>query len=242
MNQALAPKDNDRYMQMESVDMAGIVDSLKGLFHDSKEVAKQYRDGMVGRALGLDWYENERVYAHTVGSDISGTINDATFVSGESSVTVASCTPTVGDIIDFGTTCKAVHPETKATLAHNAQFVVTAVNGAVVSFSPAIVSSGATQNVSAVPANGQAVTVIGTANGVYPQHLVYHKDAFAFATADLEMPGGVDFAAREVFDGLSIRVVRQYDINSDNFPCRLDILHGYEAIRPEWACRVYGDS
>lgn len=123
------------------------------------------------------------------------------------------------------------------------QFVCTvATSGNSITFSPPIISSGPLQNVSAIPASGQTITVYGTTQGtVVPQHLMYHKEAFAMATADLEMPSGVDFAAREVFDGLSIRVVRQYDISSDNFPCRIDILHGYEAIRPEWACRVYGD-
>ena len=58
--------------------------------------------------------------------------------------------------------------------------------------------------------------------------------------ADLEMPEGVAFAGRENLDGLSIRLLRQYDINNDNIPCRLDILHGFQALRPEWACRVMG--
>jgi hypothetical protein len=62
--------------------------------------------------------------------------------------------------------------------------------------------------------------------------LLYHKEAFAFATADLVMPKGVDFAAREVMDGISMRIVRQYDINSDKFPCRLDVLYGYKTHPP----------
>ena len=240
LNQSLAPKDGNRHIQMGSVDMVGVVNEVKGLFHDSTQISKQYLEGMVGRGMGLDWYENERIYAHTVGADASGTIND-TMASGDNTVTTSSVTMTVGDIFDFGTTCKAVHPETKATLAHNAQFVCTvATSSNSITFYPPIISSGPKQNVSAIPASGQAITVIGTANGVYPQHLVYHKDAFAFATADLELPQGVHFAAREEMDGLSIRIIRQYDINSDNFPCRLDIYHGYQAIRPEWACRVYG--
>lgn len=246
LNQSLAPKEmTRRHLQMESVDMSGIVGELKGLFQDPTQIAKQYREGVVGMAQGLNWTENERVYTHTVGADVAGTIND-TLLTGDNTITTAGgVAMLVGDVFDLGVTCKAVHPETKATMAHNKQFVVTAVGGANdYTFYPPIYSSasGALQNVSAIPASGQAVTVIGTANGVYPQHLMYHEEAFAFATADLEMPNGVDFAAREVFDGLSIRIVRQYDINNDNIPCRLDILHGYEAIRPEWACRVYGDS
>ena len=75
------------------------------------------------------------------------------------------------------------------------------------------------------------------ASASYGITMAYHKDAFAFATADLVMPKGVDFAAREVFDGISRRIIRDYDINNDNFPCRLDILYGFKAVRPELACR-----
>jgi len=60
-------------------------------------------------------------------------------------------------------------------------------------------------------------------------------------TADLVMPKGVDFAARESLDGISVRVVRQYDINNDQFPCRIDILYGYKTIRPELACRIHNN-
>jgi hypothetical protein len=35
-----------------------------------------------------------------------------------------------------------------------------------------------------------------------------------------------------------MRIVRQYDINNDNIPCRLDVLYGYKTIRPELACRL----
>jgi hypothetical protein len=54
------------------------------------------------------------------------------------------------------------------------------------------------------------------------------------------MPKGVDFAAREVFDGISLRIVRQYDVVNDKFPCRIDVLFGQSCIRPEWACRIFG--
>ena len=70
------------------------------------------------------------------------------------------------------------------------------------------------------------------------QSLLFHPDAFAFATADLVMPSGVDFARREVLDGVSMRVVRQYDINRDRFPTRIDVLYAYKTLRPQLACRL----
>jgi hypothetical protein len=71
-------------------------------------------------------------------------------------------------------------------------------------------------------------------------NLAYHKDAFTLATADLILPEGVHFAARETYDGISMRIIRQYDINNDNMPCRIDILGGWKTLRPEFACRIAG--
>jgi len=135
----------------------------------------------------------------------------------------------------------AVHPESRLSTGIVQQFVVTAdyAGGAgTVSIFPSIVASGALQTVNAVPADNAAITVYNTASDVTTTSLAFHKDAFTFATADLVVPQGVDFAAREVYDGVSIRVVRQYDVNNDAFPCRLDILYGYKAIRPQLACRI----
>lgn len=244
LNQYLAPKDNDRHIQMESVDMAGQVDALKGLFQDSTEIAKQYREGYVGRGAGLMWHENERIYTHTNGSDVTGITVNASVSSGDSSLTItgASAAPAVGSIFTIAGV-KAVHPETKVAYAHEQQFVVTDAttpSTTVISISPTIISTGSKQNVDHLPSSADAITWVGTASTAYPNHLVYHGEAFAFATADLEMPEGVHFAAREVYDGLSIRCVRQYDINNDNIPCRLDLLHGWKTLRPEWATRVMG--
>ena len=107
---------------------------------------------------------------------------------------------------------------------------------------PAIVLTGPRQNISAAPTAGGAITkhesdrstAIG-ASADYQISLGYHKDAFAFATADLKMPKGVDFSAREVMDGISMRIIQAYDINNDKFPCRLDVLYGYKTLREQLA-------
>lgn len=44
-----------------------------------------------------------------------------------------------------------------------------------------------------------------------------------------------DFTARKVLDGISMRIVRAYDINNDNLPCRIDVHYGFKTLRPEWA-------
>lgn len=242
LNQGLAPKDNNRYTQLDSLAMATMVEAGKGLFQDSASIAKQYLEGKIGRTAGFDWFENERVYTHTTGSDhTTVTVNDASIASGDTTITTAGGSVTVGTVFTFsGDAVKAVHPETKAAYGHDAQFVITAVNGNDWTFSPAIITTGALQNVSKLPTTGAAITLVGNASTAYPQHLAYHQDAFAFVSADLELPQGVHFAAREQMDGLSVRIVRQYDINNDNIPCRLDILHGYKTLRAALACRITG--
>ena len=84
------------------------------------------------------------------------------------------------------------------------------------------------------------MTVLGAASTSYPQNLVYQKDAITFATADLLMPQGVDMASRQVHNGISMRIVRQYDINNDRMPCRIDVLYGYSVIRAPMAARIWG--
>ena len=134
-----------------------------------------------------------------------------------------------------------VHPETKVSTGQLQQFVVTTAAASAtttIAISPAIVATGPRQNVSASPADNAAITFAGTASTASGISLAFDKDAFAFVSADLMMPKGVDFSSRQVLDGISMRIVRAYDINNDTFPARLDVLYGYEAIRPELAARV----
>ncbi len=246
LNQFLAPKDNNRCIQMNSETSASIVDALKGLFQDSQAIKKQYREGMMGRTAGFEWFENELIYNHTNGAQ-GGTplVNGA----GQTGSTLVTDGWTAGTDIKAGTVftiagVNAVHQETKADYGFLKQFVVTqdatadGTGNATLSISPAIVTTGAKQNVSAGPADNAALTLVGAANTTYPQNLAFHKEAFAFATADLELPDGVHFASRQVYDGISMRIVRQYDINTDQIPCRIDVLYGYAAVRPELACRI----
>lgn len=249
LNKMLAPKDGNRYVQLESDAMAAMVNAYSGLFESSKDIKQQYRDGFISRNSGFNWYENERIYYHTNGDDVAGAVDDAagTYLTNGSStlhIDGLGTTVTAGSVFTVANVY-AVHPETKQSLGYLQQFVVTsaptvASNEADVSISPAFYNSGALQNVDALPADNAAVTFVGSASTEYEQHLAYHKEAFAFATADLPLPEGVHFAGREVMDGISVRLIRQYDINNDNFPCRLDILHGYQSIRPELAVRITG--
>jgi hypothetical protein len=244
---ALTPS-SDRTLLLNTQDNLDLVDGLKGLFQDSTEIAKQYREGMVGRTAGFgSIYENTLLGSQTTGTAAatgSYTVNGAVTVNGSTSVTLAAGTAgtfAVGDVFTIAG-CNRVHPETKADTGVLQQFVVTApkTSGAgAMSFAPAIYTSTGRQNVTAggMP-TGNALVKIGGASAVYKPSLAYHKNAFTFATADLQMPSGVDFSAREVYDGLSMRIVRQYAIATDTFPCRIDVLYGYKTIRAQMAARI----
>lgn len=250
----LAPYDS-RCLNLNTQDNLDLVEALAGRYNDQSKVAKNYREGRVAsNTFGFsDIMENSMWPQHTTGTD-DGTgdylVNDSgTIAEGSTSITTDTGAGTflIGDIVYFASVFE-VHPETKSTSTRLKEFVVTANSGTsatTISFSPALYSSGAKQNVSAMPANNAAIhknesdrsTDIG-ASADFGVSLAYHKDAFVFATADLIMPKGVDFAAREVMDGISMRIVRDYSISADTFPTRIDVLYGYKTVRPELACRI----
>ncbi|MGH8758327.1 MAG: P22 phage major capsid protein family protein [Burkholderiales bacterium] len=229
-----------RTANLNTQDTVDLVDALKALFHDDTAVSQQYREGKMGRTAGFDFYENTLWPLHTTGTALATyLINGASQTGATLTVDTGTTTFKQGDIIAIANVFR-VHPETKISTGVEHTFVVTAdVTGSAVSIpiSPSIVITGPTQNVNAAPADDAAITKHGGASAVHGTSMLYHKDAFAIAFADLVMPKGVDFAAREVFDGISMRIARQWDITNDRYPCRIDVLYGYKATRPQLACR-----
>lgn len=209
------------------------------------EAYKNASLGMIAGAMGL---ESANAYTHTVGSDVTmGNWASGGDTAGATTMVAAAAgTLTVGDVFTVGTVGNAgavydVNPITKATLPNLKQFVVTAVNTntTTITFAPAIYASGPNQNVSNFPSGTNAITYVGTASTAYVQDIMYHRDAFGLVTADLVMPEGVDVGARHNHKGISMRLVRDYDIVNDRFPCRIDILYGVVAYRPHThACRI----
>ena len=241
LQRALAPANN-RTALMDSTAMADVVKDTKSLFNSQSEISTQYKEGYMGRAAGFDWMENTLIPAHTRGgSNGSYLVNGASQTGATLTVDTGATAPSAGDVITIAGVY-SVHPETKVSTGVLQQFVVGS-GATTTSFpiSPAIVTSGATQNVSGSPADNAAITFAGTASTAVGTSLLFQKEAFAFATADLVMPQGVDFASRQVLDGISMRIVRQYDINNDKFPCRLDVLYGYKTLRPQLAVRYHNN-
>lgn len=236
----LAPS-NDRTLILNTQDNVDLVDSLKGLFQDSATIAQQYKEGMVGKTAGYSSiYENTLLPNFSFGAGTGYLVNGASQSGSSLIVDTGTGALPKGTVFTIANVF-AVHPESRLSTGVLQQFVVTANytgGGGTVSIYPAITASGAYQTVNAVPADNAAISIYASASADVTQSLAFQKDAFTFATADLIMPKGVDFSAREVYDGISMRVVRQYDINNDAFPCRLDVLYGYKTIRPELACRI----
>jgi hypothetical protein len=247
LNENLAPQDSNRTAMLSPTHSTKLVDALKGLFQDSNAIKQQYREGMMGRTAGFDFYENTHISDHLTGTaakTTSYTISGAVTTNGATAATLTGAATTwkAGDVFTV-VGCNRVHPETKVDTGVLQKFVVTADCTTAMTFTPAIYTSGGRQNVVAAGmANGAAlVKVAAGASELMNSSMVYHRDAFTFATADLVMPSGVDFAARENFEGISMRIVRNYDIVNDKFPCRLDVLYGYKAVRPQMACRIHAD-
>ena len=247
LQNALAPP-TDRTMLLDPQAMSDVIKDTKTLFNDQTVIGKQYREGMMGRAAGFDWGENTLLPSFTRGAgNTAYVVNTSTGITSGSAtiaVTAGANALVKGDVLTIADVYEA-HPETKANTGRLQQFVVTAAyagGAGNITVSPAPVTSGAYQNVVLVSAGAsKAVVFFGTASTPVQTGLAFQKGAFAFATADLVMPEGVDWSAREVYDGLSMRIVRAYDINNDAFPCRLDILYGYKTLRPQLACRYHNN-
>lgn len=251
LNEAAAVM-SPRYATVNPAANAGLVEGMKGLFNPTDTISRQFKNGLMG--TGVLGYEeinmSQSIKVHTTGTR-TGTITVKGTVSTESQSTITlngttGNTLTVGDVFTIADVF-AVNPQTRESTGSLQQFVVTAANTAAaseftdVAISPAIyTSSHALATVNSFPQDTAVVTFIGAASTQYPQNLIYHKDAITFATADLLMPQGVDMASRQVHNGISMRIVRQYDINNDRMPCRIDVLYGYSVIRPQMAVRLWG--
>lgn len=256
LTDSLTPSGN-RTLLLTTQNNLDLVTATAALHNDRTKVGDQYRKGLIGNDF-FGWdnvYQNTMMPLHTTGTDdgtgdyltdIAAGENDGS--AGLLNIDTGAGSFIIGDVVMIES-LYAVHPETKVSTGKLMQFVVTATatpgaGGGDLSIYPNIVTSGARQNCTGL-ADGKKIYKLESdestaiaASADYYVGLGFHRDAFAFATADLVMPKGVDFSAREVMDGISIRIVRQYDINNDNLPCRLDVLYGYKAIRPELAVRL----
>jgi hypothetical protein len=257
----LAPM-SQRSMNLSPDSQVEFNDAVKGLFQSQENIRRQYREGLMGRTGGFDVYENTLVPTHTTGTLDSaaalttganlGTSTTANAWVSQTDLSVDGVTADTllaGDIITIDGVYD-VHPETKSTRGKLKTFVVqsdvtltTAATVYTVTVKPGLIygSGNAYQNcaLSGISdLDDNTVTLIGATNSGFGQDLQYHKDAFVFATADLEDVSKYGaWGARAQKDGISMRIARQYAIASDTVPCRIDVLWGFAGLYPELANR-----
>ena len=252
-----APRDGRRSVVVEPFTSATIVDSLKGLFVPQEAIGEQYRKGLMGRdSAGVNWKLDQNVVSQTFGSWSANTIvinlSTATgfLTSGWSQFSTinlyssATSTLNAGDVFTIPGVF-AVNPQNRQSYGKLRNFVVMATTavangGTSVQISPAIITAGQFQNVNITSSGSQNIIPFNNTGVSSPQNIMMHRNAFTLAVADLELPDGVHFAGRasDKEIGLSMRVVRQYTINNDSIPTRLDVLYGWAPLYPELACRI----
>lgn len=256
---------SDRYMVMSPSMIATQIAGLQGLYNPQKTISDNFTSGQIAQGvLGFDWDQDQNIVFHTIGNAVgTAPISTAATTQTGSAITTSGWTATTtgvlkdGDIITFAGTYQ-VNPQSRLTTNRLQPFVVQGdvssdgSGNATINVSPAVVPAGAYQNVTQAIAGSSAIALYGvsvsgstypaTTGVVSPQGLAFHRDAFTLACADLPLPGGVDFAQRASDEdlGLSLRIIRQYGIMDDVFPCRMDLLFGTTSLRPELACRVVG--
>lgn len=237
-----APAMNRRIVDDPFTD-SRVVGSLAGLFNPTPEIGSQYRSGEMKNALGFDWMRDQTVLKHTPGTFSAGTVTSAG-VTGTSIPVTTTGTFTKGDIITIDGV-NSVNRITKQSDGQLQQFVVLAnyaAGAGNLSVYPALIPAVAGnpvqyQTVTASPANAAAIHLLSPASTTYRKNIAFVPDAVTMATADLDMPNDVQ-GAREEFDGVSMRMVRQYAVGTDQSITRLDVLWGALWVRPEWAVVV----
>lgn len=233
---------------VDPMSRVGIISPFTTNVFDNRVVSDIFdKSAFAAKTFGFDWAEDANVQQFTPMAAGSLTAISSAPASGATTLAVTTTAGTVpkGTIISIAGVY-AINPQTRQSTGRLMQFVVTAdtvvTTSGTLPIYPAYIPSGQFATCTGTPGGTAAITIHTGAVGAgpYSQNLAYHKDAFALVSADLELPGGVHFAARENYKGISIRCVRQYDINSDQIPCRLDVLFGVKTIYPELCVRLGG--
>lgn len=243
---------DDRSAVLAPADHWGLLGSQTALY--IQDAAKgAYRKGSLGEIGGVDTYMSQNVPTHTVGADVSGTVNqsitsattDYATVKNtmQQTITVASLNLNPGDVFTIANV-NAVNPVTKADLGFAKQFVCISYSSNSLVMYPAMIWSGAFQNVAVASGttdlNSAAITAVGTATNSYRQNLVFHRNAFALVSVPLVKPPGAVDVSRQSYKGINVRVIPVYDGISDESAWRLDLLYGVKAIDPRLAVRLNG--
>jgi P22 coat protein - gene protein 5 len=245
LDEQAAPQDG-RVLILNPAAYWSLANGLSNLF--TRSVAEPALKGFLAAIANFEIYEDQNIQSQTVGAYAGTPTVNGAGQTGASLVTQGwsnsiATLLNVGDVITIAGVF-AINPQSRQSTGSLMNFVITATasssggGASTLSISPAITTTGAYQNVSASPANSAAITVLGTASTTYFQNIGFTRDAFGLVCVPMELPGGVDFAAREMYRAISMRIVRAFDIFNDVTPCRIDVLYGTSTFYPELACRL----
>ena len=242
---------SDRYAILDSFANASLAANLRLVFNPSSEISKAYLNGRLGTAYGFDFYSDPAIQTHTAGV-YSGTplVNGAS-QSGSSIITNgwgAGSILNQGDVITFAGV-NSVNPQTRQSTGKLQGFVVTATTTAdgsgnmTIPVYPSIQPGGQFQTVTQAPLTSAPIAVLsGTSGQSSRQSLLYDKMAFTFASVPLADPGPTaEYSkASDKMSGISISVIKQYDISTNQVMTRFDVLYAWAATYPELAVRLQG--
>lgn len=254
LDEIAAPMD-PRYAVINPAANWQLVPAMKGLLNPTDVISNQFKKGRISNNI-LNYGEiasSQSIYMHTTGTrSTSDTIlvNGTVSTQGQSTISIdggtGSATVKAGDVFTVAGVY-TVNPQTRKTTGSLQQFVVTADTTAsggawtdIPVYPPMYTADQQLATITAFPQDGARITFIGAESTTYPQNLVFHKNAITLATADLEMPQGGAEASRQVHNGISLRIARQWDPRADQNICRVDVLYGFAVIRPELAVRLWG--
>lgn len=187
------------------------------------------REGIIGKAIGIDNYMDQNIETHVAGGYTA--LTDVTITAGAEKATSITLTSAAG-----ASTAKLLKGD--IFTLDGKQYVVTeettAVAGvATVKIYPALPKAFGTMATKTV-AFADVTSAAHTAN------LVFHRNAFVFVNRPMDADlGGVD-AATATFEGLSLRVTKGYDIDTKKEIMSFDILYGVKTVDPRLAVVVLG--
>jgi hypothetical protein len=262
------PDDGELYGVLSTLANRQLVGAQATLFNPLTEINKEYRKGFIGTYAGIEWHTSQSLVNHTNGVQPTLVVSAGNLTTGWAEYGTLTVTTTAG-AINAGDVFQAagvflVNPLTKQPTATLAQFQVTqgyAIGVTSVQVSPAPISAGQYQNISAT-INGVTLSLTGGATlGVAGEglggveSLVFHREAIVITSPKLEVPKNEEMAemiSDEDAPIFRMRFLRSFDAlgvsgvsgsggvgsSGPGWVSRLDTIWGVKTAQPSWIIRI----
>lgn len=241
------PEVDDRMVIVSPAQMKKAITVDQTLFHEGQELDKQYRKAIVGEAHGFQWFKSQNVPVLTSGTYAGTPLTNGATQIGSSLITdgwtSGGLSLKVGDRFTIAGVF-TVNAQSRNSIGSLQPFVVTAAvtdttGAATIAIYPSIIATGQYQNVSNAAADNSAIVMLQPSATQYTAGLAFHEESFAVVYGELSTPkkGVVDsYSDTDPETGCTMRYIAYFDGDNDNMKVRWDILFGFGALYPEWAC------